>query len=283
MAALRAGGTNADGRDDGDGSRRSDFADGRSKRSQSRRRQIVRGGIIIGLCPLSPFTLVTACGHGEAGSRSAEVAGATAQRPPSGNDRLPPAVQLPVDADTAAYRQQRALSCEAASLHTALRLIEIDLPEVVISESEPRSEDPDEGFRGNINANQTLDDYGIHARGVLKTMETLKAGGALPKDLRGIVLHTINDVRAAIGRRQPVIVWIPLRLMAAQRVAVTFASGKTGYVVEHEHTVTLFGYSGDQYLALDPFDGSQPSYSSEALARGMHLFDDPALAIGRGS
>ena len=250
------------------------------------RRRLMHAGITTALCSATSLTLLAACGSGGSGGAGAEVAGARTQRaqrlqPSPSGSAAPPAVQLPVDADTADYQQQRPLSCEAAALHTALRLLGIDLPEAAIIDVEPRDPDPNKGFRGSLDANQDLENYGIHAPGLLQTIEQLKADGALSKDVRGTLLHSLDEARAALAGRQPVIVWIPLQLMPSERTPVTLPSGATVNLVEHEHTVTLRGYDGDQYLALDPFDGSQPSYPAGALAQAMRLFDDPALAVAR--
>ena len=189
---------------------------------------------------------------------------------------------LPIDPQTASYQQQQPLSCEAAALHTALAVLGLHISEADILAAEPSSEDPDQGFRGNVDANQDYQDYGIHARGLLKTLDALKTSGALPGDVQGRLLRSLDDAKAALAQRQPVVCWIPLQLMPAQRVTATLSSGKQVHLVEHEHTITLRGYNDSQFQALDPFDGTQPSYDAAALAQGNALFDDPLLAVGRG-
>ena len=87
--------------------------------------------------------------------------------------------------------------------------------------------------------------------------------------------------RAALAQRQPVIIWIPLELKPAQRHNVPLSSGKVVHLVDHEHTVPLSGYDSGRFHALDPFDGSTPTYDAASLSQGMSLFDDPLLAIAK--
>jgi len=162
-----------------------------------------------------------------------------------------------------------------------LLLLGMDVPEMAILATEPRSADPDLGFRGNVDANQDLDNYGIHAKGLLKTLEALHTGSAVPRSVQGRLLRSLDEAKAALAQRQPVIVWIPLELLAAQRHDVPLPGGKVIHIVDHEHTVTLNGYDGDRFHALDPFDGSTPTYDAAALTQRMQLFDDPLLAIAR--
>src|SRR5687768_13805224 len=71
----------------------------------------------------------------------------------------PPTAYIPGDAYVERYKQRWALSCELAALHTALQLLGLDVSEEVMRPLLARGEDPDETFRGEIQANQTLVNY----------------------------------------------------------------------------------------------------------------------------
>lgn|GEM_PF-4221892 len=73
------------------------------------------------------------------------------------------------------YHQKWALSCEYAATHMALRMLGVDVSEDVMRALLGSGEDPDVTFRGNIDANQDLDNYGVHARGILRLLALLKS------------------------------------------------------------------------------------------------------------
>ena len=192
----------------------------------------------------------------------------------------PPTAFIPGDAYVERYKQRWALSCELAALHTALHLLGHNVAEEVMRALLGRGEDPDETFRGEIQANQTLVNYGVHARGIARLAELLRAEGQIPAELSAHLLRDLDTIRLAISRGYPVIAWLPLGLRASSRVPTPLSSGKVVNLVYAEHTVTLRGYDGTYFYALEPYDGSTPRYDAQALWRGMSLFDDPAVMIG---
>ena len=192
----------------------------------------------------------------------------------------PATAYLPGDTYVERYQQKWALSCEYAATHTALRLLGHNVSEDVMRALLGRGEDPDETFRGEIQANQTLNNYGVHARGIARLVELLKANGHVPKEITPRLLYDLDAVRVAIAAGQPVVTWLPLGLRQSSRVPTLLPSGKTVNLVYSEHCLTLRGYDGSTFYALEPYDGSAPRYEVNALWRGMSLFDDPALALG---
>lgn len=192
----------------------------------------------------------------------------------------PAAASVPTDEYVETYRQRWALSCEYAATHTALRLLGLDVAEDVMRATLGSGEDPDEVFRGEIQANQTLENYGVHARGIAWMIDLLKAAGHLPSRFQSRLLYDLDAVRTTIAQGQPVVAWLPLQLRPSTRVPVQLSTGKTVHLVHAEHTVTLHGYEESQLFALDPYNGSTPTYEAAALLAGMRLFDDPALALG---
>lgn len=191
----------------------------------------------------------------------------------------PASAYLPGDRYVETYRQRWALSCEYAALHTALRLLGHDVSEDRMRALLGQGEDPDEVFRGQIEANQTLNDYGVHAKGIARLVGLLKSAGLIPDRIHVRVLHQLDAIRAAIAQGQPVIAWVPLQLRSSSRAPIRLSSGKLVNLVYAEHTVTLRGYDGDRLFALEPYDGTNPTYDAAALTPSMGLFDDPALAI----
>ena len=195
----------------------------------------------------------------------------------------PPTAYIPGDAYVERYKQRWALSCELAATHTALWLLGHHVPEEVMRALLGRGEDPDETFRGEIQANQTLVNYGVHARGIARLVELLRDEGHVPAAFSTHLLRDLDSVRLAISLGHPVVAWLPLGLRASSRVPTRLSNGKVVNLVYAEHTVTLRGYDGTHFYALEPYNGTTPVYEAGALWRGMSLFDDPALVISPGA
>lgn len=191
----------------------------------------------------------------------------------------PSSAYLPAAPDIESYNQRWALSCEYAATHTALRLLGFDVDEDVLRLLLGSGEDPDVTFRGEIQANQDLDDYGIHARGIQRGVELLKARGYLPATIQARLLYDLDAVRSELAQGHPVVTWIPLGLRASSRVPQLLSTGKLVNLVYAEHAVTVRGYDASSFFVIDPHGGFTAAYENGALARGMAYFDDPALAI----
>ncbi len=192
---------------------------------------------------------------------------------------VPTTAFLPGDPSIERYRQKWALSCELAAAHTALRLVGHTVSEDVMRSTLGRGEDPDETFRGEIQANQTLVNYGVHARGIARMVDLLKGQGLLPAQVSTQLIYSLDDVRVALAHGQPVVAWLPLDLRPSSRVPTRLSSGKIVNLVYAEHAVTLRGYDASHFFVLDPYAGTTPVYEANAMWRAMSLFDDPALAI----
>lgn len=193
--------------------------------------------------------------------------------------QAPPTAFLPGDSYVENYQQRWALSCEFAATHTALRLLGLNVPEDVMIGLVGKGEDPDETFRGEIHANQNLNDYGIHARGIARAVELARKNGILPESLSTQLLYSLDEVRLAIAAGHPVVAWQPLDLRSSSRVPVTLSTGKVVTLVYAEHAITLRGYDATHFFVLEPHAGAALTYEANALWRAMSLFDDPALAI----
>src|SRR6266542_4146436 len=199
-----------------------------------------------------------------------EVAGVTV---------APPSAFLSADRVAETYRQKWALSCEYAAVHTALRLLGFDVSEDVMHDLAGSGEDPDETFRGAIQANQNLTNYGIHAKGIARLIERIKERGYLPRLVEPHRVYDLDTIRLAVANGQPVVTWVPLDLRASSRVPVRLSTGKIVNLVPAEHALTLRGYDGSRILALDPHAGAPAAYDVGRFVQAMSLFDDPALAI----
>ncbi|MEN9558326.1 MAG: hypothetical protein RL141_695 [Candidatus Parcubacteria bacterium] len=166
------------------------------------------------------------------------------------------------------HRQEHALSCEIASLRSALLALGVDIPEATLLAALPRDRtpkrmtdaksgaftwgDPDVGFVGNIDGRMPSTGYGVHA-GALE---------AVAKKYARVERISSNDAGAmvrAIDAGHPVVVWLAVgespRVMTWKTPA-----GKMVTAAMYEHTSVVAGYRGsaeamESVFLVDPLTG----------------------------
>lgn len=162
--------------------------------------------------------------------------------------------------------QERALSCEAATLRMALAyrgvtVTEQELLDAIGRDPTPRTRtsagivwgDPDEAFVGNVDGVIGRTGYGVHAgpigrvAGQYRRTEVLT--GASPQALAD-----------AIATGNPVIVWG--HLTSGRPMTWRTPGGKTIHAINGEHTRVVVGYTGRQeeptgFHLNDPIYGRQ--------------------------
>lgn len=185
-----------------------------------------------------------------------------------GHERVPASdAKLPVVFDA----QDRALSCEAATLKMALAyrgtaVTEDDLVERIGFDPTPRSVvrggkdmgvivwgDPDEAFVGNIDGVMGKTGYGVHARPIARAAGAYRRVAVIERGTPEVLARAIAD-------GNPVIVWGFIgrgRPLAWQTLA-----GKTVRAVNGEHTRIAMGYTGTAdaptgFFLMDPIYGEQ--------------------------
>ncbi len=103
------------------------------------------------------------------------------------------------------FAQQYNLSCEARSAADLARFWGVKVKEIDFLNSLPRSDNPDEGFVGDVNGhwgNIPPKSYGIHAFPVAKALQGLGLRSVAHSGL------TWDELRSEIADGRPVIVWV---------------------------------------------------------------------------
>jgi uncharacterized protein YvpB len=182
---------------------------------------------------------------------------ASAMMPPQGGTRM---LNVPF------HKQEHPLSCEIASLRSALLTVGLDVPESMLLDGLPMDPtpkrwtsassftwgDPDEGFVGNINGKMPSTGYGIHAQGLAKVASLYAAS----------VPIRVNDaarLMAAIDAGHPVIAW---SVLGTTPRAYTWHTpeGKKINAALYEHSVVVAGYTAgdgtiEKVYLVDPRTG----------------------------
>lgn len=187
-----------------------------------------------------------------------------------------------VTIDVPFHKQEHGLSCEIASLRSALLAVGLNVPESMLISGLTFDEtpkrvvdkagnftwgDPDEGFVGDIDGRMPSTGYGIHAKGLAK----LASLYVVASDIK------VNDaaaLTAAIDAKHPVIAWSTLG--TPSKFNWTTPEGKKINGALYEHTVVVSGYKGtpghiDKVYLVDPRTGKREESWEEFTRRTSFL------------
>jgi uncharacterized protein YvpB len=187
------------------------------------------------------------------------------------------------------HRQEHALSCEIASLRSALLTTGLDVPESMLLSAMPVDStpktvdangnitwgDPNIGFVGNIDGRMPSTGLGIHA-------PALKQVAQLYSVVHDIKANDAAALTAAIDRGNPVIVWSALGT-SPRRLTWKTPTGTTVNTALYEHTLVVAGYKGsaaaiESVFVVDPLTGMREESWKEFTWRTSFL-DHQALEI----
>lgn len=176
-------------------------------------------------------------------AQSTEAALANLPEPDFGN--LPPAHYI----DGVYGRpQEYNLDCEAQSAVDFAKFFDININKQGFIDAMPRSDDPEEGFVGDINGAMGQlppAGYGVHAKPIAKL---LRQFGVPAKAVRG---WTLDQIRAEIAAGRPVIVWIVNLPFDIEVQEYTPSNGNTVAVARFEHTWIVTGYNMSAFTVVD--------------------------------
>ncbi len=161
------------------------------------------------------------------------------------------------------YGQQRTLSCEAAAARMIADYYGVVKSEWWFQSAFGLSDNPHAGFRGNVDGVfGWIDDYGAHAEPVARAL----LGAGVNASVRYGM--TTDDLRAALDRGAPVIVWTSPR--------GDFYDRPEGYrLVPEEHTYVVVGYDAASFTVYDPLYGGRRLKLAEIP--GWGLFSNMAV------
>lgn len=156
--------------------------------------------------------------------------------------------------------QDKALSCEVASLKMALAYKGISVSENELMSHvgyDPTTRsggvwgDPDQAFVGDINGSQNTTGYGVHWAPIARAASHYRKAEAFSN-------WSIQDVAAKIAAGHPVVIWGVQG--AARRDIWTTPGGRTINAYKGEHVRTLIGFRGSAenpraFIINDPISG----------------------------
>ncbi|MBD3251446.1 hypothetical protein GF380_03250 [Candidatus Uhrbacteria bacterium] len=186
------------------------------------------------------------------------------------------------------HRQEHALSCEVASLRTALLGVGVDVPEWELWLGLPKDYtskrytdkgivwgDPSKGFVGNVDGRMPSTGYGVF-------IEPLTV---LANDYTSTTRIRVDDPKAidtALSKGHPVITWSALGDYPSIREWKT-PEGKQIQAPIYEHTIVIVGYRGsadwiEGLYVIDPLNSIRYETWKEFQMRTAY-FDHVGLEI----
>ncbi|HET7087765.1 MAG TPA: LysM peptidoglycan-binding domain-containing protein, partial [Anaerolineae bacterium] len=161
------------------------------------------------------------------------------------------------------YGQLRTLSCEAAAARMLAEYYGVRQVEDWFQKAFGLSDNPHLGFRGNVDGEfGWIDDYGVHAEPVARALQASGVGASARYGL------TADDLRAALDRGAPVIVWTSPR-------TDTYDMPQGYRLVPEEHTYVVVGYDASGFAVHDPLYGGRRL--KLASIPGWELFGNMAV------
>lgn len=176
------------------------------------------------------------------------------------------------------HPQTYTLSCEARSAADWAAYWGVDFSEDEFLEGIPSSNNPDQGFVGDVNGawgNVPPHSYGMYARPVAAR---LRQYGLQAEAQRGLEW---DDLRAEIAAGRPVIVWVIGQMWNGTAVTFTASNGKKVLVARYEHTMILIGYTASQVRVVDAYSGNTQTYALNTFLTSWAVLGNMAV-FGQG-
>jgi uncharacterized protein YvpB len=148
-----------------------------------------------------------------------------------------------------AYVQQRNLSCEVAASRMVLSFYGHDIDEAALQASLPLNQNPNLGFRGNVDGRIGFDNYGVHAEPIANLLDQ---NGLPATAYYGI---DENFIRQKLSEGKPVIIWGTARLKGRGKAKYDEIDGQQVKVVLGEHTFVVAGYDNGKFIINDSIGG----------------------------
>jgi len=144
--------------------------------------------------------------------------------------------------------QLTTLDCEARSAVDWARYFGILIDETEFIDKLPISDDPENGFVGDINGAMgqlPTDGYGIYPPPVASVLREYGLNAKAVKDF------SFDDLRREISNERPVIVWIVNLPFEIELSSYTASNGNTVPVAPFEHTWMVTGYNLSTVTVVD--------------------------------
>lgn len=172
--------------------------------------------------------------------------------------------------------QQYNLSCEIRSATDVANFWEIPVSEDTLIAMLPRSDDPNLGFLGDMNApagSLPPVGYGVYANPVAYL---LRRAGLKAEPHRDFDLEKVKE---ELAQGHPVIIWGTYGMQQVEIQQWTTQLGRTVPVAQWEHSFVAVGYDENGIQLIDAYDATSQYYDYETFLNGWNLLNRMAVTV----
>jgi len=173
------------------------------------------------------------------------------------------------------YQQQRALSCEFASVHIATVMLGSPVSEYTFDDLVGVNENPHLGYRGDIHGVWgNTDDYGIYN----EPLATALTGLGFTAD----AFYADGDrdmLTDALDAGMPTVVWLAMR-GDVNSFDVWDANGDRYQLTQWMHVMLAYGYDEEGVYLTDPGTAVYRFYAWDEFMGMWNVMDGMGLSIG---
>jgi uncharacterized protein YvpB len=147
--------------------------------------------------------------------------------------------------------QSYSLSCESRSATDLLAFYGIRLHESLFVSSLPRSDNPEEGFVGDVTDDWGFTppkSYGVHAQPIAELITKFGLEAEAHHNM------TFRELKREIAEGRPVIVWVIGHVWKGSARTYTTKQGEQVLVAPFEHTMLAVGYTQKAVYLIDAGD-----------------------------
>jgi uncharacterized protein YvpB len=147
------------------------------------------------------------------------------------------------------HAQLFSLDCESRIAVDMAAFFGVQIDEMEFLERLPRSDDPNEGFVGDLNdewGQIPPDSYGVYANPIARLLRNYGLSAYARYGM------TMDDLRAELAADKPVMVWVIGQVEPGVPLSYIPTNGNRTTVAHNEHTVTVIGYDQDFVYIIDP-------------------------------
>lgn len=174
------------------------------------------------------------------------------------------------------HRQVRPLSCEARSAVDLAAFWGVSVPEGAFFEALPKSDNPHEGFVGDVDdppGSLPPGGYGVYAHPVANTLRRYRLDAHAHRWLG------MDRLRAELASGRPVIVWATYRMLRPEIASWVSADGSVSVIVQWEHTFIAVGYDEGGVYLIDAYDGQTHYYTTDQFVPAWMQLNEMAVTV----
>jgi len=189
------------------------------------------------------------------------------------------AQSIPVQAYIAGvigHAQSYNLSCESRGASDLAAFWGVQVSESSLQFSLPRSDNPDEGFVGDVNGSWghiPPNAYGVHAQPIARQLQQYGLNATARKGMAW------DELRGEIAGGRPVLVWVIGRMWNGTPQVYTTADGQKIVVAAFEHVMIMVGYDSSNVTVINTGNGRTETYPQSSFLTSWRVLQNMAVVV----